>query len=91
MRAKKHQQTAADFEHISQEHHSAFGHGIGKNSNIGRQTNVADNKEELQKRSHPIGRIHLRQERNGGNQQGIVGQAREKLSAHNGIKTAIHE
>ena len=32
----------------------------------------------------------LRQERNGRNQKRIVGQAREKLSAHDGIKTAIH-
>ena len=72
MRAEQHQKAPAHFEHIGEKHHPAFGHRVGKKPHVGCQADVAHNKEQFQKRRHPIGRVHLRQERNGGNEQRIV-------------------
>ena len=47
MGAEKHQKAPAHFEHIGEKHHSALRHRISEKPHVGRQTDVAHDKEEL--------------------------------------------
>jgi hypothetical protein len=55
-----------------------------------RQQHVGQGEEQLEERLVFLGRLHLPEHVDGGDQQGVVGQRREKLRRHDHVETEGH-
>ena len=90
MHVEKHQPASDDFDHVGDEHDAALGQGIGEGADESGKHNIRQHEEQLQQRRHPLGGMHLRQQRDCCDQQGIIRKRRKKLCRYDGVETAIH-
>src|SRR5260363_133 len=84
-------ETTDEFDCIRHQHHAAFGHCIGEGADKSRQRNIEENKKQLEQRRHPGRRSDVMQQGNRGNEQRVIGERREKLRRHDGIKAILHQ
>ena len=90
MAAEEHQEAPARLQEVREKHDPALRHRVGEKAHPGGEQHVTHDEEELQQRSHPLRRADRSEQRDGGDEQGIVGERREKLRRHDGVKTTIH-
>ena len=90
MYAEEHHEATGDLDQIGDEHHLAFGVGVGKGTDKRCQHDIRENEEQLQHRRHPLGRLQRSQKRDRNDQQCVISERRKKLRRHDGVEAAIH-
>jgi hypothetical protein len=61
-----------------------------KGADEGRQRDIGNREESLEQRFIFAGRVHFAQDRDGNDEQGIVGQRRKKLRRHDDVEAERH-
>ena len=72
---EKHKETAHRFQRVREEHDAAFRHAVRKNSYIRRKDDVAQREAESQERSHPGRGGELGEQRDGSDEESVIGEA----------------
>ena len=75
MAPEKHKETAHRFQRVREEHDAAFRHAVRKNSYIRRKDDVAQREAESQERSHPGRGGELGEQRDGSDEESVIGEA----------------
>ena len=91
MQPEEHHQAAADLDQVGDEHHAALGHRIGKRADERGQCHVGHEEEQLEHRRHPLRRVDVAQQRDGGDEQRVVGERRAELRGHDRVEAAFHQ
>jgi hypothetical protein len=90
MGAPEHGDAAEDLHRVGDEHHLALGQPVGERADPRREHHVGDDEEELEVRREPGRAVGLHQQRDGRDEQCIVGERREELRRHDDVEAGIH-
>ncbi len=90
MHREQHQRAADDLDRVGDQHHATLGHRVGEGADERREDDIRDDEALLQRRGHPCRLVQLAQERDGGDQERIVGERRKELRRHDGVKAGFH-
>ena len=90
MRFDQHQRAAENLDRVGEQHHAAFGHRIGERADEGSEHDIRHDEALLQRRRHPGRLVELAQQRDRGDQQGVIGERAEELRRHDRVEAGFH-
>ena len=86
----QHQPAADDLDRVGDEHDAALGHRIGERADERREHDVRHDETLLERRRHPGRLVELAQQRDRGDQQGVIGERAEELRRHDRVEAGFH-